>query len=303
MNDRPLRFVVFSMHPLAYELVNQWIEENGHELVLVVTTPGPSTRRNEDYKDLLAVLPVRQEVLVTTRIRTIARPLIEEIAPDMIFSFGFPYRIPPEIFDIPPMGTVNFHPAPLPEFRGPNSILRPIYDDWHELGGTLHWVDADIDTGRILTQETIPMPEPCTLETVIDKSVPMWRRVIRDGMVKALAGDPGRRQDDSKSSYGALFSEDETQLSWETPVELLDRRIWCVNLEPPKTMAPSNVGYASMEIDGVRQVIASSEILNRDVSGKPAGTILRTEGDAQIVQGIDGQLRMQCSVVAEPMIV
>ena len=296
MKERPLRFIVFSMHPLAYDLVREWIEENGHELVLVVTTPGPSTRRNEDYKDLLAVLPIRQEVLVTTRIRTIARPLIESIAPDMIFSFGFPYRIPPEIFGIPSIGTVNFHPAPLPQYRGPNSIGRPVYDGWHELGGTLHWVDADIDTGRMLAKETIPMPEPCTLESVIEDSVPMWRRVIHAGMEKALANEPGEPQDESQSSYAALFTEEETCLSWETPIELLNRRIWSVNLVPPVTMK-SEVGYASMEIEGVRHVIASSEILNGKVSGKPAGSVIRSEGDLLIVQGLNGQLQMNCSVV------
>ena len=296
MKERPLRFVVFSMHPLAYEHVREWVEENGHEIVLVVTTPGPSTRRNEDYKDLLAVLPVRQEVLVTTRIRTIARPLIESIAPDMIFSFGFPYRIPAEIFDIPPMGTVNFHPAPLPSQRGPNSIGRPVYDGEDELGGTLHWVDADIDTGRMLAQETIPMPNPCTLESVVDASLPMWRRVIAAGMEKALAGEPGEVQDDSKATYAALFSEEETHLSWETPVELLNRRIWSVNLVPPTTVAKSEVGYVSMEIDGATQWIASAEILNDEVSGKPAGTLIGTDGDFKIVQGIDGQMRLKSSI-------
>lgn len=40
-----LRIVTFNVLPLAYGLVARWAEEHGHIIALVVTTPGPSTRR------------------------------------------------------------------------------------------------------------------------------------------------------------------------------------------------------------------------------------------------------------------
>ena len=40
---QPLRIVTFNVLPAAYGLVTQWAAQTGHQIVLVVTTPGPST--------------------------------------------------------------------------------------------------------------------------------------------------------------------------------------------------------------------------------------------------------------------
>ena len=37
----PLRVVTFNVLPLAYTMVSQWAAQGGHQIVLVVTSPGP----------------------------------------------------------------------------------------------------------------------------------------------------------------------------------------------------------------------------------------------------------------------
>lgn len=108
-----LRVVTFNVLPLAYGLVARWAEENGPRLVLVVTTPGPSTRRTPNYQGVIAMAKPGADVLVTTRLRRVALPLIRALAPDIIVSFTFPYRIPPEITAIPRHGAVRVAAAPL----------------------------------------------------------------------------------------------------------------------------------------------------------------------------------------------
>jgi hypothetical protein len=93
-NVTGLRIVTFNVLPLAYGAVARWAEENGHTLALVVTTPGPSTRRMPMYTRVVGMAPPTVDVLVTTRLRRVALPLIRELRPDLIVSFTFPYRIP-----------------------------------------------------------------------------------------------------------------------------------------------------------------------------------------------------------------
>src|SRR5947209_12887830 len=107
-----LRIVTFNVLPIAYQMIAQWATQTNNKLLLVVTTPGPSTRRTPSYRGVVQSAPPGQEVLVTTRLRTVALPLIRELKPDLIVSMSFPYRILPEITAIPRFGAVNLHPAP-----------------------------------------------------------------------------------------------------------------------------------------------------------------------------------------------
>ena len=142
-----LRIVTFNVLPPAYQMVAGWAQQMGHQLVLVVTTPGPSTRRTPTYREIVATAPAGQDVLVTTRLRRVAAPLIRELKPDLVVSMTFPYRIPPEITSIPRYGAVNLHPAPLPYYRGPNP-LRGIYENFPTIGATLHRTEEDFRYGR-----------------------------------------------------------------------------------------------------------------------------------------------------------
>lgn len=58
--------------------------------------------------------------------------------------------------------SVNFHPSPLPRYRGPYPLVQAILDDQTEWGATCHKLAAEFDTGDILAQRIFPMtPDEC----------------------------------------------------------------------------------------------------------------------------------------------
>ncbi len=127
--DQPtgLRVVTFNVLPVAYELVAKWAARHGHRIVLIVTTPGPPARRSTSYRGVVAQAPPETDILITTRPRRVALPLIRALEPDLIISGSFPYRIPQEIVATARYGAMNTHPAPLPAYRGPNPT-RLVYE-------------------------------------------------------------------------------------------------------------------------------------------------------------------------------
>lgn len=64
-------------------------------------------------------------------------------------SFLYNFRIPADELP-PPHLWVNFHPAPLPEYRGRNVAYHAILNGETEFGATLHYVDHEFDTGDII---------------------------------------------------------------------------------------------------------------------------------------------------------
>ena len=61
--------------------------------------------------------------------------------------------VPQSILDAPKVGTLNAHPGWLPDFKGIDCAAWTILAGRFALvGSSLHWVDAGVDTGRIIRQ-------------------------------------------------------------------------------------------------------------------------------------------------------
>lgn len=285
---QPLRIVAFNVLPIAYRVVTNWAAQAGHKIVLVVTTPGPSTRRTPTYQGIINNAPPEVDILVTTRLRTRALPLLRELQPDLLVSFSFPYRIPPEICAVPRYGAINLHPTALPAYRGPNP-MRVIYEQYPVLGATVHWIDEEFDTGRILAQQTAPLPETVTAEAIVATWGPLMMGALTIGARRAIAGEPGQAQDHSQASYAPAFSEAE---HWLDPQDT-KRGMQC------KATALNMIGTPTAKLRLGEQVylVARVEPLP-DAAGKP-GTISQQTADGFTLAVADGAVRIQATLLTE----
>ena len=69
---------------------------------------------------------------------------------DLVISFLFWKRIRKPLIQLPKIGCINFHPAPLPDFRGFSPYSFAIYDNITSWAVTAHFVDESFDTGDII---------------------------------------------------------------------------------------------------------------------------------------------------------
>jgi phosphoribosylglycinamide formyltransferase-1 len=84
--------------------------------------------------------------------------IIEKVAeykPDLVVSAGFMRILPAEFVNRFP--TINSHPALLPDFPGAHAVRDALAAGVLVTGTTVHWVDAGIDTGPIITQMQVPV--------------------------------------------------------------------------------------------------------------------------------------------------
>ena len=69
---------------------------------------------------------------------------------DLVISYLFWKRIKKPLIELPSIGCLNFHPAPLPDFRGVGGYNFAIYESHTEWGVSAHYVDESFDTGDII---------------------------------------------------------------------------------------------------------------------------------------------------------
>lgn len=83
---------------------------------------------------------------------------VSHYKPDLVVCAGFMRILSSEFVSRFP--TINSHPALLPEFPGAHAVRDAIAAGVAVTGATVHWVDAGVDTGPVITQMEVPvLPE------------------------------------------------------------------------------------------------------------------------------------------------
>lgn len=78
--------------------------------------------------------------------------------------------LPPALFEIPPLGFLNFHPASLPELRGYECDSFAILQGRSSIHGTVHRVVEEFDAGDILSKTSeIPLDRWTTPRELLDQ--------------------------------------------------------------------------------------------------------------------------------------
>lgn len=76
---------------------------------------------------------------------------------DLGLSMLYWRRIPSAFLTVPACGIINFHPAPLPDYKGTGGYNMAVLQGLNEWAVSAHYVDSDIDTGNIIEVERFPI--------------------------------------------------------------------------------------------------------------------------------------------------
>lgn len=89
---------------------------------------------------------------------------LKEYKIDLIVLSGYMRFIGSVLLEAFTNRIINLHPAYLPEFPGAHSIVEAYEANVTYSGVTIHYVDAGIDTGKIIYQEKLYLDNTWTLE-------------------------------------------------------------------------------------------------------------------------------------------
>ena len=103
--------------------------------------------------------------------------------------------IRPYILEIPPRGTLNAHPGLLPWLRGSSSVGWALYKDL-PVGSTIHFIDADIDTGPIVLQRELPVHKDDTYESLVHRVLTLSGELMAETVALMDAGEAPRTPQD-----------------------------------------------------------------------------------------------------------
>ena len=92
--------------------------------------------------------------------------LLQEAQVDFVVLAGFMRVIKEPLLRAFPGRILNIHPSLLPDFRGLEAWRQALEAGVPEAGCTVHFVDAGVDTGKILGQSRVPVLPGDTAQTL-----------------------------------------------------------------------------------------------------------------------------------------
>lgn len=85
--------------------------------------------------------------------------LLERLQPDLAIAACYPWRLSRQARAASRCGVLNIHPSLLPQGRGPDPVFWVYRRGVRDTGVTVHLMDDGLDTGPILAQQRIAVPE------------------------------------------------------------------------------------------------------------------------------------------------
>lgn len=79
---------------------------------------------------------------------------------DLGISYCYPRKIEEPLLSFPKLGFFNYHPAPLPQYRGKNIYEEALNKKELHWGVTLHKMNQHYDDGPVIALKKIELHEP-----------------------------------------------------------------------------------------------------------------------------------------------
>lgn len=228
-----MKIVFFGTPQFAVPSLKQLLAQPDFEVLAVVTQP--DKRRGRGGKVTPSAVkaaaqidapncPIWQPARIKKDTDTLAK--LKALEADAFVVIAYGQILSQEILDMPKLGCVNAHGSILPEYRGAAPIQWCLYRGAYETGVTTMLMDAGMDTGPMLVEETIPIGLLDNAWEVAEKLaqlsavlIPTTLQKLQHQMIRP------REQEDARATYAPLIRKEDYLLDWRRSAKALHDQV------------------------------------------------------------------------------
>ena len=175
------------------------------------------------WSDSVADLAASAGVPVVERERPDDEELLQtlkSVEPDLIVASNWRTLIPPAVFELPRLGTLNVHDALLPGYAGFAPLNWAIINGETEVGVTAHMMNAELDAGDIVLQRAVPVGPTETTVDLFQKTLELFGPITVDAIDLIASGKTDWvAQDRSQATFFHKRSDVDNRIDWTWPAQ------------------------------------------------------------------------------------
>jgi methionyl-tRNA formyltransferase len=284
-----MRIVSFGFQTWGVQTL-QALVDLGHEIPLAVTHPASDDAYKgifcDSVEDLAAELGI--PVHLTERVDNQTIDLVKRAEPDVIVVNSWYTWMPPELYELPPHGTLNLHDSLLPKGTGFSPVLWALISGEKQIGLTIHRMDKDLDTGDILVQRALPIGPTDTGTELVERGIALIPGALEEALTALESGTAQwRPQNKAERTYFHKRSERDSLVDWSWPAEALERLVRALSDPYPRPFSFYR---------GERIEILEAKVSEIRYGGTPGRVVVQEDGGA-VVCGPEAYLGGNCGLV------
>lgn len=228
ISDRKIKVIFWGTAPFAVPLLRSLAAEVRFDIVAAVTRPDEPAGR----KQVPSLPPVKSaalelglRVMQPEKLKDPAwQSKYADLDADVAVVVAYGKLIPEAVLEIPGHKTLNVHPSLLPKYRGPSPIQAAIANGDSETGVSIMLLDAEMDHGPILAQETVRLTGRETMPELEARLADVGAKILPDTVARYVAGGiTPTDQDHSRATYIKIITRDDGRVDWSKPAVLIER--------------------------------------------------------------------------------
>jgi methionyl-tRNA formyltransferase len=226
----PLRLIFFGTAELACHSLAALAKEPAFAILGVVTQPDrPQGRdlklRPSPVKELALRLGLRVWQPERARSEAFIQTL-RPLEPDLITVAAYGQILPPALLGLPRFGCLNVHASLLPKHRGAAPIQWALLNGDTVTGVTIMQMDATLDTGDVVAQQTTAIALTDNAQTLHDRLAALGAELLVKTIPDYVAGKiKPQKQPAEGASYARKLTKEDGRLDWRRPAAELWNRV------------------------------------------------------------------------------
>lgn len=158
---------------------------------------------------------------------------ILDLNPDIIVTCAYGQIIPKPILDYPKYGCINIHASLLPKLRGGAPIHRAILEGYDKTGITIMYMDETMDTGDIISMESLDIGDNETVGSLHDRLKILGRDLFMSTLPNIVNESVNRiKQNNEEATYAYNIKREDELIDWNEPSKTIHNKIRGLNPFP-----------------------------------------------------------------------
>ncbi|KQU02563.1 methionyl-tRNA formyltransferase [Rhodococcus sp. Leaf7] len=222
-----MRVAMFGYQTWGHKTL-QSIVESEHKVVLVVTHPPSEHSYESIWSDSVEELARKHDIPVHLALRPddAMRAAVAEAQPDIIVANNWRTKLPRDIYDLPPHGTLNLHDSMLPRFTGFSPVIWSLISGASETGLTAHRMDDELDTGDVVVQRAVPIGPRDTATQLVQATIDLIPEVLTEALDAIADGTASwTPQDLAQRTFFHKRADIDSRIDWRWPADDIDRLV------------------------------------------------------------------------------
>lgn len=294
MDKKDLRIVFMGTPDFAVESLRVLVENN-YNVVGVITMPDkPAGRGHKIQYSAVKIYAESQSIPLLQPEKLKDEDFISALREwNADLQIVVAFRMLPEVvWNMPRLGTFNLHASLLPQYRGAAPINWAIMNGDKETGATTFFLTHEIDTGKIILQEKLPIGDSDNVGKIHDELMVMGGQLVKrtvdlllEGKTDAIPQEQFFKDEKELKPAPKIFKET-CRIDWSRPAKDIYNHI--------RGLSPYPVAWTELKAEGKESVSVKiyGATVDNTISNLPSGTIITDNKTYIKVSGIDGVINI-----------